>query len=118
MLEVRDARILELLAEADLEDSRVADLLSRLARSDDRVNELLEVVDVRDAQIVALAVEVEGLLASQEFRGVIEQAKGVIMSTMQCSADAAFAILVAQSSAENRKLRDIAIELAALQDRG
>jgi hypothetical protein len=116
-LKIRDARILELLATIDLEESRITDLLSRLARTDDRVSELLEVIDLRDEQIVSLAVEIEGLLASQEFRGVIEQAKGVIMSTMQCSADAAFAILVAQSSSQNRKVRDIAMEIAALQDR-
>jgi hypothetical protein len=116
-LKIRDARILELLATIDLDESRITDLLAQLARSDDRVSELLEVIDLRDSQLVELAVEVEGLMASQEFRSIIEQAKGVIMSTMQCSADAAFAILVAQSSSQNRKVREIAVEIAALQDR-
>ena len=48
---------------------------------------------------------------------MIEQAKGVIMAATQCSPDAAFALLVAQSQAENRKLREIAMELADDQHR-
>ncbi len=50
-------------------------------------------------------------------RAVIEQAKGVIMSSVGCSADAAFDILRQQSQAENAKLRDIATDLVAQQDR-
>jgi GAF domain-containing protein len=46
-------------------------------------------------------------------RAVIEQAKGIIMSTMRCSADDAFDVLVQQSQRENRKLRDIAAEIVS-----
>jgi AmiR/NasT family two-component response regulator len=52
-----------------------------------------------------------------EHRAVIDQAKGVIMHTLHCGPDAAFAVLVAQSQAENRKVRDIAAEIAARQER-
>jgi AmiR/NasT family two-component response regulator len=78
--------------------------------------QLLATLGIRDQQIVELLREVEELHAAAEYRGVIEQAKGVIMSTTRCSADAAFAVLVAQSQAENRKLRELAQEIAARQD--
>jgi GAF domain-containing protein len=61
-----------------------------------------------------LAKQLEEALAS---RAEIEQAKGIIMATMRCSADEAFQVLVGQSQAENRKLRDVAAELAAAQKR-
>lgn len=72
---------------------------------------------VLDARIVALAEEVDGLQAKIESRAVIEQAKGVIMSALGCGPDAAFAVLVAQSQAENRKVRDIAADIAEAQNR-
>lgn len=79
--------------------------------------DLQAVVDFQDARIAELVAEVDGLLAAMEHRAVIEQAKGVIMNTMHCSADAAFAVLVAQSQAQNRKVREIAAEIAAGQER-
>jgi GAF domain-containing protein len=45
-------------------------------------------------------------------RDIIGQAKGIIMASTRCSADAAFGLLVRQSQHENRKLVDIASELA------
>jgi hypothetical protein len=48
-----------------------------------------------------------------ESRDLIGQAKGIIMGSMRCSADEAFLLLKRQSQAENRKLTDIAAELAA-----
>ena len=71
----------------------------------------------KDGQIAALVEEVEQLHKAMETRAVIEQAKGVIMHSMGCSADAAFAVLVAASQRENRKLHDIAATIAASQDR-
>jgi AmiR/NasT family two-component response regulator len=44
-------------------------------------------------------------------RAVIEQAKGIIISTMRCSADEAFQVLVKQSQQQNRKLREVADEV-------
>jgi GAF domain-containing protein len=46
-------------------------------------------------------------------RAEIEQAKGVIIGATGATADEAFDVLVKQSQHENRKLRDIAIELVA-----
>jgi GAF domain-containing protein len=59
----------------------------------------------------------EGLELSVETRDIIGQAKGIIMSSMGCSADAAFAVLIRQSQYENRKLVDIAAEIAHSVDR-
>jgi GAF domain-containing protein len=50
-------------------------------------------------------------------RALIEQAKGVIMTTTRCDAEAAFKILVEQSQSENRKVREIAEEIVARQSR-
>ncbi len=71
---------------------------------------------LRDERIADLVAEIEHLNAAMEHRSVIEQAKGVIMSTTRCSADAAFAVLVAASQRENVKLRDVAERIAASQD--
>ena len=48
------------------------------------------------------------LSRAMETRGVIEQAKGILMSTHRVSADDAFDLLVTRSQNENRKLRDVA----------
>jgi len=56
----------------------------------------------------SLADQLRTAMAS---RAVIEQAKGIIMGTVGCDADAAFERLVLQSQHENRKLREIADEL-------
>lgn len=55
--------------------------------------------------------EVESLNAALLSRATIEQAKGIIMATTRCSADAAFDLLRQQSQALNEKLRDIAAEI-------
>jgi GAF domain-containing protein len=52
------------------------------------------------------------------FRDTIEQAKGIIIGATRCDPDAAFQTLVKQSQHENRKLRDIAVELVELHSRG
>lgn len=56
----------------------------------------------------ARSEQLEQALAS---RAEIEQAKGIIMSTMRCTADEAFQVLVKQSQRENRKLREVAREI-------
>ena len=57
--------------------------------------------------------EVDGLQQALESRDRIGQAKGVIMAALHCSADEAFALLVKQSQAENRKLTDVAADITA-----
>lgn len=54
----------------------------------------------------------KGLQNSVETRDIIGQAKGIIMASMGCSADAAFGVLVRQSQHENRRVVDIAAEIA------
>jgi len=98
-------------------DDRIAELEAQALAREEHIAELDARALARDERIIDLVTEVDGLRAKAEHAAVIEQAKGVIMSTMQCSADAAFAVLVAQSQAENRKLREIAVELAARQGR-
>jgi GAF domain-containing protein len=48
------------------------------------------------------------LSRAMESRAVIEQAKGILMSTRRVSADDAFDLLVARSQTGNRKLREVA----------
>ena len=57
------------------------------------------------------------LAAAIESRDLIGQAKGVIMATMGCAADEAYRLLKEQSQHENRKLVDIAAEVAARAQR-
>lgn len=57
----------------------------------------------------------EHLGRALENRAAIEQAKGVIMASTGCSPDEAFELLRQQSQSENRKLREIAVEIVANQ---
>ena len=54
----------------------------------------------------------QGHQQSLDSRDIIGQAKGIIMASTGCSADAAFGVLVRQSQHENRKLVEVATELA------
>jgi GAF domain-containing protein len=62
----------------------------------------------------ALAEQLREAMAS---RAVIEQAKGILMSTLGCDEDTAFEHLVRQSQHENVKLRAIVTELVRQQRR-
>jgi len=53
----------------------------------------------------------ESLSAAMENRAVIEQAKGVLMAQGGRSPDQAFELLVRASQRENRKLREVAVDL-------
>jgi AmiR/NasT family two-component response regulator len=86
--------------------------------SDERMDRLEAELLTSDARIAALVAEVESLHKAMEHRSVIEQAKGVLMSSMQIGPDAAFAVLVAASQRENVKLRDVAARIATAQDTG
>jgi AmiR/NasT family two-component response regulator len=55
-----------------------------------------------------LSAQLEAAMAS---RAVIEQAKGVIMAARAIDQDTAFDLLRRTSQAENRKLRQIAVEI-------
>ena len=56
---------------------------------------------------------VEQLNQALESRGIIEQAKGMIMVQQRCSADKAFALLRKLSMDENIRLQDLATSLVA-----
>lgn len=58
------------------------------------------------------SLEMETIRAALDTRDVIGQAKGIIMSSLGCTPDEAFQLLTSQSQAENRKLIEIAIEIA------
>ncbi len=56
--------------------------------------------------------ETEHLARALESRGIIERAKGILMEREKCSADEAFQMLVRASQSLNRKLREVAEEVA------
>ena len=56
--------------------------------------------------------ELEMIQAALETRDVIGQAKGVIMAALACSPDEAFRLLKEQSQHENRKLVEVAADVA------
>jgi len=56
--------------------------------------------------------EITLLTTAIQSRDIIGQAKGVIMVTMGCNADEAFRLLKEQSQFENRKIVEIAGEIA------
>jgi len=57
---------------------------------------------------VTLSEDLGQAMASRE---TIEQAKGIIMATMRCTPDEAFAVLVQQSQTQNVKVRHVAEEI-------
>ena len=109
-------RIDALEAEAVARQGRIEDLEAEAVAREGRIEGLEAEALLRDERIAALVSEIEGLNAAMEHRSVIEQAKGVLMHSMQCSGDAAFAVLVAASQRENVKLRDVAARVAAAQE--
>ena len=78
---------------------------------------LADVVDLDFAKLRDAAAEIETLKAALLTRDVIGQAKGILMATLRCSADRAFELLVRQSQHEQRKLHNIAAEIAARAER-
>ena len=56
--------------------------------------------------------ETDHLAKALESRGIIERAKGILMEREKCSADEAFQMLVRASQSLNRKLREVAEEVA------
>jgi GAF domain-containing protein len=59
----------------------------------------------------------QNLEAAMAHRAEIEQAKGIIIAAQGCTPDEAFEVLVRQSQYENRKVRDIAVELVESKHR-
>jgi PAS domain-containing protein len=66
-------------------------------------------------ELTRLNIDMERALSS---RGTIEQAKGIIMGQLGCSADEAFSHLIDLSSSQERRLRDVARSIVAGVARG
>ncbi|HEY3670432.1 MAG TPA: ANTAR domain-containing protein [Acidimicrobiia bacterium] len=98
------------------EGERIGNLEAAGRVQDERIAALETAGIAADERMVALATEIDGLHGKIEHRATIEQAKGVIMSAMGCGPEAAFAVLVSQSQAQNRKVSEIAAELAKAQN--
>ena len=90
----------------------------------------LENLDIRDAvecvdAVITILTSVDQCLgvisqlqAALESRDVIGQAKGILMARQGLSADEAFDVLRRASQRTNRKLRDVAAEVAAARPDG
>jgi GAF domain-containing protein len=65
-------------------------------------------VAMRFAKQAEISDQLEAALTS---RSVIDQAIGVLMGQQRCDAETAFALLRSHSQHNNRKLRDVAIDL-------
>jgi hypothetical protein len=70
-------------------------------------------LDPERAPIEALREENDQLREAMAGRGVIEQAKGIVMAEAHCNPDAAFRLLVDRSRDERRKVREIAQDIVA-----
>jgi hypothetical protein len=68
--------------------------------------------DGPDTELTALRREVEQLREGLATRGVIERAKGMLMSRHEISEGQAFELLSHMSQRSRRKLRDVAAEVA------
>jgi GAF domain-containing protein len=86
--------------------------------SDDRTRELVSrfadhaVVPVSNMYLYASAVErAEHLQAALDSRGVIDQAKGILMERFKLTADQAFQALARISMENNTKVRDVAVRI-------
>ena len=79
---------------------------------------LVETFARHAAVVVANAVvyhdaleEARHLQEAMKTRSAIEQAKGILMGTRGCTAEQAFTLLAQASQKQNRKLRDVAVDL-------
>lgn len=70
-------------------------------------NHAEQVADLQQA-VEALEHELDGLHTAMQTRGVIEQAKGMLMIRHHCDAETAFETLVHLSQTSHRKLVDVA----------
>jgi hypothetical protein len=65
------------------------------------------------ADLVAAHQEIAQLRVALMTRGVIDQAKGILMAQTGCTADDAFDMLRSASMRDNRKLHDVAVRIVA-----
>jgi AmiR/NasT family two-component response regulator len=70
-----------------------------------------------DEQLADCELLVENLYISQEHRGIIDQAIGILMAPGGRTADDALRVLIQASQRQNRKLRDIAGDMVAVRSK-
>ncbi|HUR74823.1 MAG TPA: ANTAR domain-containing protein [Sporichthya sp.] len=68
-------------------------------------------IDLAHARLAEVQGELEGLRTAMRNRGVIEQAKGMLMVRLQVDEDKAFDYLRTMSNTTNRKLSDVAADV-------
>ena len=100
------------------ERDQTAHLRDLLADERDRVANARDVAAdqrdrIADERVNAAEHEVAGLRTAMDTRGVIEQAKGMVMLTLKVDAEAAFDVLVQRSQTSHRKLVEVAQEVVA-----
>jgi AmiR/NasT family two-component response regulator len=66
-----------------------------------------------EGEVCRLREQVENLQRALESRDMIGQAKGILMATAGCSAEAAFDLLRQQSQHQNIKIVELAAEVVA-----
>jgi hypothetical protein len=108
-----------LIAEARRVQQVSADLHERTIQTLADAAETIAAVQQHEVgnRVAELVEEVRGLRLAMESRAEIEQAKGIVMATMRCSAEQAFDVLRSQSQHQNRRLREICQELVATTSR-
>ncbi|MBT0769620.1 ANTAR domain-containing protein [Kineosporia sp. J2-2] len=103
VLEERTAGVLVLYAAGqDFTEETAGQAAPFVAAAGTLVRDVRTMQEIRQVQ--------EQLREALSSRAVIDQAKGMIMLTRQCSAEEAFAVLVKMSNDSNRKIRDLAAE--------
>jgi hypothetical protein len=107
---VQQARILRAAVRVTVDETRQVVASSRQLRESLRPITPTRATDT-DAALEALATENRQLRVAMESRAVIEQAKGIIMGATHRHAEAAFDLLREQSQRQNRKLRDVAVDI-------
>jgi AmiR/NasT family two-component response regulator len=108
---------------ADGEKQTLRDVIQRLLAAAiqadiDHEAELEARKEVHADTLEAHAEELEQLRNALLTREVIGQAKGIVMTTLRCSGDRAFNLLVAQSQHEHVKLVEIAQEIVRRAESG
>ncbi|HET6909569.1 MAG TPA: ANTAR domain-containing protein [Mycobacteriales bacterium] len=103
------ARVKALAGRAQEAQQRAQDLRDFPANGCQHAAEVAEM----QAMLDAVEHELSGLRTAMQTRGVIEQAKGMLMHEQRCKAEEAFSVLVRLSQTSHRKLVDVAESLVA-----
>ena len=69
--------------------------------------------DHRNTDLVAAREEIAHLRMALMTRGVIDQAKGILMAQTGCTPSEAFDMLRAASMRDNRRLHEVAVRIVA-----